>query len=106
MRDLTKPDFIEARISVNRAFDAWCHWQQRLRSLINEAETYSPEAFEVSLKEVRGVPDHDLPTTSGSVEESDLARLIPTLNHSASRSAAWMIRNRRILETALNRGAP
>ena len=54
MRDLTKPKFTKARISVNRAFDAWCDWQQRLRSLINEAETYSPEAFEVSLREVRG----------------------------------------------------
>jgi hypothetical protein len=54
MRDLTKPEFTKARISVNRAFDAWCDWQQRLRRLINEAETYSPEAFEVSLREVRG----------------------------------------------------
>jgi len=54
MRDLTKPKFRKARIFVNRAFDVWCDWQQRLRRLINEAETYSPEAFEVSLREVRG----------------------------------------------------
>lgn len=60
MRDFAKPKFTRVRISVNRAFDAWCDWQQRLRSLINEAETYSPEAFEVSLREIRsGMRDAD-----------------------------------------------
>lgn len=61
MRVLTKPKYTETRISMNRAFDSWCDWQQRLRRLINEAETYSPEAFVVSLRELRGgMRDADL----------------------------------------------
>jgi len=61
MRGLTSPRFTNARIAVNRAFDAWCDWQQRLRRLVNEAETYSQEAFEVSVSEVRrGMRDADM----------------------------------------------
>ena len=39
-----------ARFEFNIALDDLYMWQQRLRQFVHEAETYSPEAFEVSLR--------------------------------------------------------
>jgi len=48
------------RIEVNNAFDRWLYWQLRLRDLINAADSYSCEAFDVSARRIKAQLRHSL----------------------------------------------
>jgi hypothetical protein len=49
-RDL---DLEFTRAKVNAAFDRWHYWQQRLRDLLNAADRYMCETFDISAREIK-----------------------------------------------------
>jgi hypothetical protein len=47
-----------ARIEVNDAFDRWLYWQLRLRDLVNAADSYTCQSFDVSARRIKSELRH------------------------------------------------